>query len=196
MAASDEPAENGERPDEIAPEVERVREERLARVPPRRAIGDKRAGDIDRQHERDRRKHPPGRLDLPLERPAEPRQSERRDDEADEREHGRLREGREVLGLPVTVLVSGIGRPPGDADREEGEQRGDEIGPGVERLGDEPQAAAREPDSELQREQHDRRADRDERGSALWSHGGRLDALGLRGCRGGLARARSTRRGP
>ena len=95
---------------------------------------------------------------------------ERRDGDADEREHSRLRQCGEVLGLPVPVLVPFVGRPAGDADREEREQRGDEVGAGVQRLGDQPEAAADQAGAELERGEHRRRADRDERGPALRRH--------------------------
>ena len=54
-----------------------------------------------------------------------------------------LGERREVLGLAVAVLVRHVGRPARDTDREVGEQRRDEIGAGVHRLGDEPEAVRR-----------------------------------------------------
>ena len=55
------------------------------------------------------------------------------DEDAGDDEDRALGERREVLGLPVAVLVAGIGGPHGDADREERQQRGDEIGAGVGR---------------------------------------------------------------
>ena len=56
-------------------------------------------------------------------------------------EDRRLRERRRVLGLPVAVRMAAVGRTDGDADREEREQRGDEVGPGVGGLREEPEAA-------------------------------------------------------
>ena len=79
-----------------------------------------------------------------LDRAREPRDRETGDDDADEREDGRLGERREVLRLAVPVLVPASAGPAGDADREERQQRRDEVGAGVERLGDEAEAAARE----------------------------------------------------
>ena len=73
-------------------------------------------------------------------------------DRADADEHARGREERrlgergEVLGLAVPVLVRDVRRPPRDAEREEREQRRDEVGAGVDRLGDEAEAVRREPD--------------------------------------------------
>ena len=50
--------------------------------------------------------------------------------------------------------------------------RGDEVGPRVQRLGDEPEAAAREAGDELQRRERRRaRTMRDERRPALRSQG-------------------------
>ena len=46
----------------------------------------------------------------------EPRDRQRGDPDADEREHGRLEQRGEVLGLPVPVLVRRVGGPAGDAD--------------------------------------------------------------------------------
>ena len=61
-----------------------------------------------------------------------------------QREDARLGERREVLGLAVAVLVAPVGRPDGDADGEERQQCGDEVGARVERLGDEAERAGRE----------------------------------------------------
>ena len=43
-----------------------------------------------------------------------------------------------MLRLAVAVLVARVGGPGRDADREEREQRGDEIRARVERLGEQP----------------------------------------------------------
>ena len=45
-----------------------------------------------------------------------------------------------MLGLAVTVLMRDIGGPYGDADREEGQEGGDQVGAGVRGRGDEPKA--------------------------------------------------------
>ena len=166
----DETAEHRERPGEVAAEVDRVRAQRLAAVAARRAERDDRAGEVDREHDRHDDEEPPRRVDLGLVAPVSRVDRERRDGDADEREHGRLRQRGEMLGLPVPVLVPLVGGPAGDADREERQQRGDEVRPGVQRLRDEPQAAADETGAELERGEHRRRADRDERGSALRRH--------------------------
>ena len=66
------------------------------------------------------------------------------DEEARHDEDRGLGERREVLCLAVPVLVSRVGRPGRDADGEERQQRRDEVGAGVQRLRDEPEAAAGE----------------------------------------------------
>ena len=81
-----------------------------------------------------------------------------------------LGQGGQVLGLAVAVGMRPVGGPAGDADREEREQRGDEVGARVQRLGDEPEAAAREARAELDPHQRHRGADRDESGTSLRAH--------------------------
>ena len=83
-------------------------------------------------------------VDLRRDHAGEPQDRERRDADRDEHERCRLGERREMLRLPVTVRVAAVGRPDRDADGEERQQRGDEVGARVHRLGDEPEAAARE----------------------------------------------------
>ena len=102
--------------------------------------------------------------------PASRATRERADGDADEQEHERLGEGGEVLGLPVAVRMRAVGRAACHSDREEGQQRGDEVRSGVERLRDEPEAAARKARRELDPHQRQRGADRDERDTSLRSH--------------------------
>jgi hypothetical protein len=75
-----------------------------------------------------------------------------------------------VLGLAVAELVRDVGRPRRDAKREVGEQRGDEVGARVRRLGDEPEAVGRQADAELEHDERRGGADRDERGTTLRAH--------------------------
>ena len=63
-----EPGEHGERSGEVAPEVERVREQRVAAVATSGAQRDRRPHRVDRDHEPDRRECPPGCVHLGLDR--------------------------------------------------------------------------------------------------------------------------------
>ena len=81
-----------------------------------------------------------------------------------------------MLRLAVAVEVAGVRGLCRDADREERQECGDEVGAGVRCVGDEPEAARREAGHELDRDQDDGGGDRDERGAALRGHAGRLFA--------------------
>jgi hypothetical protein len=172
VAGGDEcqPEQNRERPGEITREVERVRLERGALVPARPLKRDPGAARIDGDHDPDHEEGVPGRLDAGIRGSDEMRHGPVRDEEAREHEDRRLGESSEMLRPTVSVGVSRIGRPSGDADGEEGQKRGDEIRTGVDRLGDEPEAAARQARTELQPDQHERRKDGDEGCSALRAH--------------------------
>ncbi len=76
-----------------------------------------------------------------------------------------------MLGLAVAVRVGVVGGLHRVADREERQQRGDEVGAAVERLRDEAEAAGHETGRELDREEECRREDRGERRSAKRRHG-------------------------
>ena len=70
----------------------------------------------------------------------------------------------------VPVRVAAIRGPDRDRDGEEREQRGGEVGAGVRRLGEQPEARAREPGDELDHDEETRGPDRDERSAALRRH--------------------------
>ena len=63
------------------------------------------------------------------------------EDEACDDEHCRFGQRGQMLRLAVSVLMADVGRTHGDADREERQERGDEIRCRVERLRDEAEAA-------------------------------------------------------
>jgi hypothetical protein len=92
------------------------------------------------------------------------------DEQRREDEDPGLPERGEVLGLAVAVGVAHVRRTGGDADGEEREQCGDEVGAGVDRLGDETEAVGREPRGELDGEKPSRREHRDERRPPLCRH--------------------------
>ena len=79
------------------------------------------------------------------------------DRDAHEHEEGRLRERGEVLGLEMAVEVRRVRRLAREADREERQQRRDEVGAAVRRLGDEGEAPRCEAGRELDRDQRHRR---------------------------------------
>ena len=166
-----EPRDDRQRPEQVGAEVDRVGEDRRARVPSCRPVGDDRPRDVDRDHESGCCERPPGGVDVERDPSGESGDGERADDDGDEHEEGGLGERGEVLRLPVAVevrLVRGLGRP---SDREEREQGRDEVGPRVGGLCDEPEAAGRQPGRELDRDQEDGGDDRRERGAAERRHG-------------------------
>ena len=61
-----------------------------------------------------------------------------------EHKHCRFGQRRKVLRLPVSIRMTGISGPAGDADSEKRQQRRDEVRPRVHGLRYEPEAAARE----------------------------------------------------
>ena len=120
-------------------------EKRGARVRSRGPHRDGGARDVDRDHERRRPRTPtrPSTSRSRSSRRAAPTASAPTA-RLTSSEDARLGERGEVLGLPVAVGVRAVGGTAGDADREEREQRRDEVGAGVQRLRDEAEAAARE----------------------------------------------------
>ena len=76
-----------------------------------------------------------------------------------------------MLGLAVAVLVTGVGRSRGDADREEGQERRDQIDPGVRGLGEQAEAVRGEAGAELQPDEGGRCEHGDERSPPLRCHG-------------------------
>ena len=175
-AAAIEAGEHRERAGEIASEVERVREQRIAAVEARAAQRDHRARRVDREDERDRRERPPRRLDLELDDAGEPQDRDDRDDDADGDEEAGLGERGEVLRLPVAVRVAAIRGPHRDGDGEERQERSREVGSRMRSLGEQPEARAREPGDELDRDEETGGPDRDERGAPLRRHGRKATA--------------------
>ena len=175
------PIEDGRRAHEIAAEMERVRLERRTAVPPSGAQRHDHAAHVDHDHRADHRERVPGRFDARLRAPHDVGNRPPDDEDARGGEEARFRERREMLGLAVAVRVRAVGRTDGDADREERQERGDEVHARVQRFRDEAEAVGRETGNELERDERRRRADRDERRAALRIHGRRLDRLRLRG---------------
>ena len=146
-ARGDEAGEHGDAPDEVGAEVQRVREQRGALEPAGRAVRDAtvRATSIAMTTPSAANAHHAGSTSSSIQ-PREPRDREPGDADRDEHEEAGLRERREVLRLAVAVEVARVGGLRRDADREEREQRGDEVGAGVRGVGDQAEAAGGEPD--------------------------------------------------
>ena len=70
---------------------------------------------------------------------------------------------RKILDFAVAVGMIGIGRPVGNAHRQIGDDRGDQVQARMQRLGEHSQAARGHRQKNLQRHQHHGRADRGER---------------------------------
>ena len=138
-ARDDEADQDGGRAGEVAREVERVRLQGRAREPPRRPPGDGCARDVDGDHDADDRKRVPGRVNVRRGRPRDPRRRLPDDQHGCADEDGGLGERRQVLGLSVAVVVPAVGRANRVPDGVEREQRGDEVGSRVQRLGDQPE---------------------------------------------------------
>ena len=175
-----EPAQDGRRPHQVAAEVKRVRCERRAAVPARGAQRDDHPARVDRDHDQHDEDRVPDRVHARLGGADEDGQRAVRDVQAGEDEDPRLGQRGEVLRLPVPVRVPAIGRPPGDPDREQRQQRRHEVGAGVHRFGDEPEAPARETGGELQRDEHAGGDHRDEGGAPLRAHPAKATEAGLR----------------
>ena len=139
-------------------EVERVREQRRAAEPPARSASEISVRETSiSDHDADTTNAHQAASTCDVDPPGQPRDRERRPRRSltsDER--ARLGQRRQVLGLAVAVLVLLVGRPYRDADREEGQQRGDEVRARVQRLGDEPERCRSRAGGELQREQRAR----------------------------------------
>ena len=163
--------ENGERPHEVAPEVERVREECVALVETCAAQRDHRPRAVDHEHERDRGERPAGGIDVDLDDVRQAEDRDDRDEHADRDEEGGLGKRGEVLRLRVAVRVATISGTHRDGHGEERQERRGEVGPRVRRLREEAEARAGEAGDELDRNEEAGGPDGDERGAPLRRHG-------------------------
>ena len=150
--------------------MERVGGERRASVAPRGAKRHERTGEVDHDHDPHGDEDPPGRIHLGM-GPDQAAYGQSGHEEPEAGEERRLGQGREVLGLAVSVGVGAIGGPAGHPDCKEREQRRDEVCAGVDRLGQEAEAVRPEADAELDRDEDARGDDRHERGASLRGHG-------------------------
>ncbi len=169
-----EAGEHRKRPRQVAPEVESVRQQRVASVLSARPERHAQSRGIDREHERDCGERPPGRVDLELHDTGKSSDGDSGDEETDDDEKAGLRECCEVLGLPVAERVAGVRRPNGNGHREQRHERRRQVCTRMSSLGEQAEARAGEPGRELDRDQEASGSDRDERGAPLRRHAGRL----------------------
>ena len=149
--------QDGERAGQVGGEVDRVGGQRGRAVAAGGAAAGDRAADVDRDHDREHEERPPGRLDAVAGAAEQAVDGLGADRERDEQEEGALGERGEVLGLAVAVVVVAVGRAQRDADREQRQQRGDEVGRRVGGLGEEGDRAGDEAGAELERDEEARR---------------------------------------
>ena len=165
-----EPDHDRERAREVGGEVHRVGAQRRAAHAARDARRRRRPRGVDHEHEAEHR----GRRT----RSRAPRPRRRRGaGSADtaihagrEHEDRGLAQRREVLRLAVPVRMLVIGRPVGDADGVQREQRRARVDARVHGLGEDPEAAGEEADEQLDADEGQRRAEREERGAPCHRH--------------------------
>ena len=138
---------------EIAPEMQCVRRECGARIAAGGSRGGDRAADVDEDHYHDHEQRVPARVDLRMRTAGEARDRTPDDQEAREDEDRAFRERGQVFRLAVAVLVPGVGRPRRDADREERQERRDQVGARVCSLREQPEAVRSDAGTELQPDQ-------------------------------------------
>ena len=102
---------------------------------------------------------------------------------ADEDQHP-LDRRRQALDLLVAVGVLGVGRLVGFADRDEGDDRGDEVDQRVDRLGEDRDRAGDRPGRQLDRDQDRVGGDRERRRAALGADHRASGVAGRRQVRG------------
>ena len=170
--------ENGERGEDVGGEVEGVGLKRRAMRLPADSLERPRApgvdDDLDQKHadrdEADRRRRFVG---------PDAAECFHGDAAGKQEQQRRLAERRDVLELAVAVGVLGVGRLVGDPDRHPGDACREKIDAGMERVGDEREAADREADDKLRRRKDQARDERYGGGAFLQRHDGRQSVLTL-----------------
>ena len=165
-----EPRHDGDGAGEVDTEVHRVGSECSAALAARGARRRGGARGVDHEHHGEQRHRVPGRLHLSA---AAAQAHDRRDRDPGRQQHQDrgLAQRREVLRLAVAIGMLRIGRAVGDAHGPQREQRSGRVDAGVHGLGEDAEAAGREADEELDRDQGERRAQREERGAPCHRHG-------------------------
>ena len=119
---------------QVAREMDGIRLQRGRAVAPSRPHRDDRSAQVDADHDRQREQRVPLDVHRGLRQPGEMRDRAPTDDEGRTDEQRRLTESGEMLGLSVPVRMTRVRGAAGDADREEGEKRRDEVGARVRGL--------------------------------------------------------------
>jgi hypothetical protein len=150
--------------------VQCVRAERRASIATGGPVRNDGAAEVDRDDDREDGERVPRRLDARRAEADEVGDGPPDDDEAGGDENRGLSERGEMLRLAVPVGVGDVGRSLGNPEREEGQQRRNEIGAGVDRLREQAEAVRGDAGDELDRDQAAGGEDGNERCSPLWSH--------------------------
>ena len=135
----------------------------------RRRDGD--AAEVDDEGDADHREDVPARVEAGVAAAAEAVDRLDHDEGATAGEDRRLAERREVLGAPVPVGVLAVGRLAAEADREQREDRRDDVAARLDPGRDQGQRAGRDPGAELEHDEEDGGADRDQGGLGLAAGG-------------------------
>ncbi len=154
--------EHGHGAGEVRSEVPRVGDERGVSLLPARAQRHRRAGRVDDEHEKENDEHVRAGVDRRAAR-LQAQDGLDRDPDRRPREEDRLAERRQMLRLAMAVGVLAIGRALGHADGVQGQDGGHGIDAGVGRLRQDAEAAAGEPDHQLDHHQDDRGRQGDQR---------------------------------
>jgi hypothetical protein len=190
----DQADEHGDRSGQVRREVQRVGGQRGRLVAPRRPRAGDGPGGVDADDHDDHQQRPPGDIGRAA-RAEQPAQRLERDERGDQRQHGALGQRGEVLRLAVAVVVLAIRGAHGQPHGEQREQRRDQVGGRVRRLGDQAQRPGGQAGGQLDRHEHDRGDHAEPRGALA-----RAVALGLGlepllvGRRGHVGEGRSQRR--
>ena len=126
--------------------------------------------EVDADHDRESKQRIPLRVHRSRRQPGQVRNGPPADEDGGDDEDRGLGQRRQMLRLPVTIGVAGIGGAPRDADREEREERRDEVDAGVRRLREQTEAVGRDACGDLERDQRAGCKHGDERGAALRTH--------------------------
>ena len=157
-----QPDQDGRRAGHVAGEVKGVGAQCGAGVAARDAQRDDRAAEVDDDRHRDHREQVPVQVRRTL---VTHEVADRfdGDEDASRDENAGLSQRPQVLCAAVAVGMLRVGRPAAEAHGEERQHSGDHVAAGLDARGDQPEAARRKTDAQLQRDQQAGGGDRHER---------------------------------